>query len=73
MMKVHKYETLYPRVLWVVSCSKEHPWDLEKKFTFFKNTYGWKEINKDITTTNIILQLCETIYSPSNKFALASV
>ena len=48
MMKVHKYETLYPRVLWVVNYDKEHPCDLEKKFTFFKNTYGWKEINKDI-------------------------
>lgn len=48
-MKIHKNETHYPRTLWIVDCSKEHPWDLEKKFVFYNNTPGWKEINKEIT------------------------
>lgn len=47
-MKTHKYETLYPRSLWIVNCSEEDPTILTKKYIFYKNLPGWKEIDKDI-------------------------
>lgn len=47
-MKVHKYETHYPRTFWIANCSKEHPWELTKRFIFYNNTPGWKEVNKNI-------------------------
>lgn len=47
-MKVHKFETIYPRTFWIANCSKEHPWELTKKFKFYLNTPGWQEINMNI-------------------------
>lgn len=48
MMKVHKYETLYPRSLWIVNCNGEDPTMLTKKYIFYKNLPGWKEVYSDI-------------------------
>lgn len=48
MMKIHKYETIYPRTLWIVNCSKEHPVHLMHKFIFYLNTPGWNQVNKNI-------------------------
>ena len=48
MMKVHKYETLYPRSLWIVNCDEEDPTMLTKRYILYKNLPGWKEIDKDI-------------------------
>lgn len=47
-MKVHKYETLYPRSLWIVNYYEEDPTMLTKKYIFYKNLPGWKEVDKDI-------------------------
>lgn len=47
-MKIHKYETLYPRTLWVVNVKNEDPVALTNKFIFYKNVPGWREIDKHI-------------------------
>lgn len=47
-MKVHKYETLYPRTLWIVNCDDEDATKLLNKFIFYLNIPGWNQINKDI-------------------------
>lgn len=48
MMKVHKYETLYPRTLWIVNCDDEDATKLLNKFTFYLNVPGWNQVNKNI-------------------------
>ena len=40
-MKVHKFDTIYPRTLWIVNVSDEDPLNLLKKFFFIKNTSFW--------------------------------
>lgn len=47
-MKVHKYETLYPRTLWVVNVENEDPIGLLNRFIFYLNSPGWDKINKNI-------------------------
>lgn len=47
-MKIHKYETIYPRTLWIVNCDKDDPCTLTNRFKFYLNTPGWKQINKNI-------------------------
>ena len=47
-MKIHKYETLYPRTLWVVNCDEEDATKLVNKFTFFLNKPGWDQVNENI-------------------------
>lgn len=47
-MKVHKFDTIYPRTLWIVNVSDEDPLNLLKKFFFIKNTPGWNELNDKI-------------------------
>lgn len=47
-MKIHKYETLYPRTLWIVNYGDSFPSALTNKFIFYLNTPGWDKINKDI-------------------------
>lgn len=46
-MKVHKYETLYPRVLWITNVTEEDPIKLLNRFTFYINEPGWGRINKN--------------------------
>lgn len=47
-MKVHKYETLYPRIFWIVNYSENFPTMLTNKFIFYENTPGWDVVNKGI-------------------------
>ena len=47
-MTIHKFETLYPRSIWVVNCSETDPEFLLKRFTFYVNTEGWNKINKNM-------------------------
>lgn len=47
-MKVHKYETHYPRTFWIVNYSDNFPTMLTNRFIFYKNTPGWDIVNKDI-------------------------
>ena len=47
-MKIYKYETLYPRTLWIVNCDEEDATKLVNKFTFFLNKPGWDQVNKNI-------------------------
>ena len=47
-MKIHKFENLYPRTFWIADCSNEHPWELTKRFNFYENTPGWKELAQSI-------------------------
>lgn len=47
-MKIHKYETIYPRTLWIVNCSNDDPCELTKKFIFYLNIPGWNQVNKNI-------------------------
>lgn len=48
-MKIYKYETMYPRILWIVSCDDDDPRTLTNKFKFYLNSPGWKQINKNIS------------------------
>lgn len=48
MMKTYKYETLYPRTLWIVNCEDEDPIKLTNRFIFYLNLPGWNQINKEI-------------------------
>ena len=47
-MKIHKFDTIYPRTLWIVNVSNEDPLNLLKKFYFVKNTPGWNELDDNI-------------------------
>lgn len=47
-MKLHKFETIYPRTLWVVNCDKDDPLTLTNKYIFYLNTPGWNEVDKNI-------------------------
>lgn len=47
-MKVYKYETIYPRILWIVNCDEDDPRNLTNRFTFYLNSPGWKQVNKNI-------------------------
>lgn len=47
-MKIHKFETIYPRTFWVANVSDEDPLNLMKKFFFIKNIPGWNELDDNI-------------------------
>ena len=47
-MKIHKYETIYPRTLWIVNVENDDPTSLLKRFVFFKNLPGWSTVDNDI-------------------------
>lgn len=47
-MKYYKYETIYPRTLWIVNVGNDDSISLLNKFIFFKNFPGWNEIDNDI-------------------------
>lgn len=47
-MKVHKFDTIYPRTLWIVNVSNEDPLNLLKNFCFIKNIPGWNELDDNI-------------------------
>lgn len=47
-MKTHKYETIYPRTLWIVNVENDDPTNLLKRFVFFKNLPGWSTIDEHI-------------------------
>ena len=47
-MKVYKFETIYPRVLWVVNASDKDPTKLTKRFTFYKNIPPWEEVDDGV-------------------------
>ena len=47
-MKVYKYETIYPRVLWVVNAEDEDLANLIRRFIFFENSPGWSKVYDDI-------------------------
>lgn len=47
-MRIHKFNTIYPRTLWIVNVSDENYFDLLKKFYFFKNKPGWNELYEDV-------------------------
>ena len=47
-MKVHKFDTIYPRTLWIVNISNEDPLNVLKKFYFIKNIPGWNELDDNI-------------------------
>ena len=47
-MKIHKYETIYPRTLWIVNVENDNPTNLLKRFVFFKNLPGWSTIDGSI-------------------------
>ena len=48
-MKVHKFDTIYPRTLFIANAKSEHPVSLTKRFTFFKNLPGWNVIDDSIS------------------------
>lgn len=69
-MKIHKYETLYPRTLWIVNCDEEDATKLMNKFTFFLNTPGWNQVNKNIeeeleNASNSAIAGCYTVEEKS--------
>lgn len=47
-MKYYKYETIYPRILWIVNVENNDPDILLNKFIFFKNFPGWNEIDSNV-------------------------
>ena len=47
-MKIHRYETIYPRTLWIVNCNDDNPKTLTNRFKFYVNSPGWKELHKNI-------------------------
>lgn len=47
-MKIHRYETLYPRTLWIANCTYEDPIQLLNKFKFYLNTPGWDKVNNNM-------------------------
>ena len=47
-MKIHKYETIYPRTLWIVNVENDNPTNLLKRFVFFKNLPGWSTVDGSI-------------------------
>ena len=47
-MKVYKFDTIYPRTLWIVNVSNEDPLNVLKKFYFIKNIPGWNELDDNI-------------------------
>ena len=47
-MKVYRYETIYPRTLWIVNVENDDPTSLLKRFVFFKNLPGWSTVDNDI-------------------------
>lgn len=47
-MKIHKYETMYPRTLWIVNCDSEDFTQLTNKFIFYHNEPRWNRIYTDI-------------------------
>lgn len=48
MMKIHKYETLYPRTLWIVNYDESNAVALNKRFYFYKNLPDWTELYDNI-------------------------
>ena len=48
-MKVYKFDTIYPRTLFVANAKSDHPTTLTKRFTFFKNLPGWNVIDDGIS------------------------
>ena len=46
-MKVYKFNTIYPRTLWIVNYTDDYR-QLTNRFIFYLNKEGWNEINKDI-------------------------
>lgn len=46
-MKVYKFETIYPRTLWIVNLSDNDAEQLTKRFVFFQNTPGWDIIDRN--------------------------
>lgn len=47
-MKVHKFDTIYPRTLWIVNLQPDFLNALLKRFIFFENTTGWSRVNENI-------------------------
>lgn len=47
-MRVHKFDTIYPRTLWIVNVSDENYLGILKKFYFIKNKPGWNELYEDV-------------------------
>lgn len=54
-MKVYKFETIYPRTLWIANLSDNDAEQLTKRFVFFQNTPGW-----DIIDRNAISELTDS-------------
>lgn len=46
-MKVHKFDTLYPRKLWIVNYDGDYR-KLMSKYIFYLNLPGWTEINTNM-------------------------
>ena len=57
-MKIHKYETIYPRTLWIVNVENDDPTSLLKRFVFFKNLPGWSTVDGSIDD-----ELCDSAES----------
>lgn len=47
-MKYYKYETIYPRTLWIINMTEENPTVIENRFLFFKNLPGWEIIDNNV-------------------------
>lgn len=54
-MKVYRYETIYPRTLWIVNVENDDPTSLLKRFVFFKNLPGWSTVDSSVDN-----ELCES-------------